>query len=170
MDLTDPQQLNDYAYAENSPITFSDSTGQWRWLDNVAKKAEEAASGFKNGVVDGYYDLAEGVYAFTDNMGWTQGSAQKIKNDRAGRGPVSLYEIIRGPDQSGNSYKVGYWVGKYLTPFVPGPPGPAREPGRRPSPAPSPRSYGGRSGSCSPAPRRRRRSRERHRRSPPFRK
>ncbi|WP_141366406.1 RHS repeat-associated core domain-containing protein [Streptomyces sp. 6-11-2] len=120
MDLTDPQQLNGYAYAENSPVTFSDSTGQWKWLDNVIKKGKQAASGFKNGVVDGYYDLAEGFYSFTDTMGWTQGSAQKIKNDRAGKGLVSVYKTVRGPDQSGSWYKVGYWVGKFVTPFIPG--------------------------------------------------
>ncbi|MEW2069301.1 RHS repeat-associated core domain-containing protein [Streptomyces sp. NPDC007346] len=120
MDLTDSQQLNGYAYAENSPVTFSDSTGQWKWLDNLASNAKKAAKGFKNGVVDGYYDVAESVYTFTDRMGWTEGNAQKIKNDRAGKGPISLYKTVRGPDQSGAWYKIAYWVGKFVSPFLPG--------------------------------------------------
>ncbi|WP_409350464.1 RHS repeat-associated core domain-containing protein [Streptomyces bacillaris] len=120
MDLTDPQQLNGYAYAENSPVTFSDSTGQWKWLDKLVSKGKQVAKGFKNGVVDGYYDLAESVYTWTDRLGWTDGNAQKIKNDRAGKTPISLYKTVRGPDQSGAWYKASYWVGKFLTPFFPG--------------------------------------------------
>ncbi|GAA2490717.1 RHS repeat-associated core domain-containing protein [Actinocorallia cavernae] len=120
LDITDPQQLNGYAYAENSPVTFSDSTGQWKWWDSVTGKAKKAASGFKNGVVDGYYDIAEGFYSFTDTMGWTTGNAQKIKNDRAGKGLVSVYKTVRGPDLGGAWYNIAYWAGKFLVPFMPG--------------------------------------------------
>lgn len=120
MDLTDPQQPNGHAYAENSPITFSDSNGQWKWWDNTVKKAKQVGSGIKNGVVDGYYDVAESVYTVTDTFGWTSGNAQKIKNDRAGKGLVSVYSTIRGPDQSGARYKISYWIGKFLVPFLPG--------------------------------------------------
>ncbi|MGC9496328.1 RHS repeat-associated core domain-containing protein [Streptomyces sp. WG7] len=120
MDLTDPQQLNGYAYTENSPVTFSDSNGQWKWWDNTVKKVKQIGAGAKNGVVDGYYDLAEGVYTVTDRFGWTNGNAQKIKNDRAGKGLISVYKTLRGPDQSGAWYKVAYWVAKFLTPFIPG--------------------------------------------------
>ncbi|MEU9773763.1 RHS repeat-associated core domain-containing protein [Streptomyces sp. NPDC047968] len=120
MDLTDPQQLNGYAYAENSPITFSDSNGQWKWWDDTVKKAKQVGSGIKNGAIDGYYDIAENVYTVTDRFGWTNGNAQKIKNDRAGKGLVSVYNTIRGPDQSGAWYKISYWIGKFLVPFLPG--------------------------------------------------
>ncbi|MFG3661309.1 RHS repeat domain-containing protein [Streptomyces sp. NPDC047706] len=120
MDLTDPQQLNGYAYAENSPVTFSDRNGQWKWLDNIVDKGKKAASGFWNGAVDGYYDVAEGVYTFTDRMGWTTGNAQKIKNDRAGKGLVSLYNTVRAPESGGAWYKISYWIGKFLVPFLPG--------------------------------------------------
>ncbi|WP_432134969.1 RHS repeat domain-containing protein [Streptomyces sp. bgisy154] len=120
MDLGDPQQLNGYAYAENSPVTFSDSTGLWKVWDDFVDKAGKAATGFKNGVVDGYYDLAEGTYSFTDAMGWTQGNAQKIRNDREGRGLVSVYQTVRGPDQGGAWYSIAYWIGKFVVPFMPG--------------------------------------------------
>ncbi|MGW1322908.1 RHS repeat domain-containing protein [Streptomyces antibioticus] len=120
MDLTDPQQLNGYAYAENSPVTFSDANGQWKWLDNLVDKGKKVSSGFWNGAVDGYYDVAENWYGFTDRMGWTQGNAQKIKNDRAGKGLVSVYNTVRGPEYSGAWYNIAHWIGKFLVPFMPG--------------------------------------------------
>lgn len=64
--------------------------------------------------------LAESVYTWTDRLGWTDGNAQKIKNDRAGKTPISLYKTVRGPDQSGAWYNIAHWVGKFFTPFIPG--------------------------------------------------
>ncbi|MFI1950957.1 RHS repeat-associated core domain-containing protein [Streptomyces xinghaiensis] len=120
MDLSDPQQFHGYSYAEGSPVTFSDSTGQWKWWDDRVEDAKNLGSGIKNGAIDGYYSMAEGVYTITDGLGWTDGNAQRIRNDREGKRPVSIYNTFRGADRDNALYRVGHWIGVFLTPFLPG--------------------------------------------------
>ncbi|MEQ4301029.1 RHS repeat-associated core domain-containing protein [Plantactinospora sp. B6F1] len=38
IDYTDPQQMNGYAYANNSPTTYSDPDGKWGFITRVIKK------------------------------------------------------------------------------------------------------------------------------------
>ncbi|WP_104819780.1 colicin E3/pyocin S6 family cytotoxin [Kitasatospora sp. MMS16-BH015] len=53
MDLTDPQQINGYAYANNSPVTASDPDGLWpKWLTSAAKAVVNKGAAVKNAVVN----------------------------------------------------------------------------------------------------------------------
>ncbi|MFV2198329.1 RHS repeat-associated core domain-containing protein, partial [Nocardiopsis sp. LOL_012] len=54
-DMSDPLQLNGYAYANNTPLTRSDPSGLWpNWLDSAADKVSSAASSAWDGVKSGY--------------------------------------------------------------------------------------------------------------------
>ncbi|HEX6686684.1 MAG TPA: RHS repeat-associated core domain-containing protein [Candidatus Limnocylindrales bacterium] len=48
IDNKDPQQMNGYNYANNSPITGSDPDGLWpKWMDNAGKAMEKAVTAVK---------------------------------------------------------------------------------------------------------------------------
>jgi RHS repeat-associated protein len=45
IDLKDPQQMNGYNYANNSPVTASDPDGMWpKWLDKAVNKVAKAVT------------------------------------------------------------------------------------------------------------------------------
>ncbi|MDN3243049.1 RHS repeat-associated core domain-containing protein [Glycomyces tritici] len=58
-EVSNPQQLNGYAYAMNNPVLYSDSTGMWPSWDDIK-------SGVSDGI-DKVADTAESVYESTTN-------------------------------------------------------------------------------------------------------
>ncbi|MCH0561681.1 ricin-type beta-trefoil lectin domain protein [Streptomyces sp. MUM 2J] len=125
IDISDPLQMNGYAYANGNPVTLSDPTGLlWGWVDSVVNAVSDAGKGAWNGAVDGFYDFSEGVYSITDALGWTDGAAQDVRNDRNGNTPFSVHDTIRGEDKDTKAYKFGYIVGYSSVPFVPSPAAP----------------------------------------------
>ncbi|MFR9756986.1 RHS repeat-associated core domain-containing protein, partial [Streptomyces sp. TR06-5] len=120
MDAGDPQQIHGYAYAHNNPLTFSDSTGAWDWLDNLVDTASDVVSGAWNGMVDFYYDFAEGLYSITDGLGWTDGARHKVKGDRSGDSWYGVYDHVQAERSDTGAYKLGYKLGYTFAPILPG--------------------------------------------------
>lgn len=62
MDPTDPQQLNGYAYSNNSPITMSDPDGQFPGVPNWLKNAGKKVRNFGVGVGGGFTGIADSLW------------------------------------------------------------------------------------------------------------
>ncbi|MCX4756998.1 RHS repeat-associated core domain-containing protein [Kitasatospora purpeofusca] len=68
IDTSDPQQLQGYLYANNSPLTFSDPSGLW-WGSSIVKKATQAVSKAVDVVKENYSTISNIGHTVLDVAG-----------------------------------------------------------------------------------------------------
>ncbi|WP_405006936.1 polymorphic toxin-type HINT domain-containing protein [Kitasatospora purpeofusca] len=68
IDASDPQQLQGYLYANNSPLTFSDPSGLW-WGSGIVKKVTNAVSKTVDVVKDNYSTISNIGHTVLDVAG-----------------------------------------------------------------------------------------------------
>ncbi|MFD9302278.1 ricin-type beta-trefoil lectin domain protein [Streptomyces sp. NPDC060048] len=117
-DITDPLQMNGYAYANNSPVARLDPTGLWSW-GGLLKGAQDALKGAYHGAVDWVAEATEVFAVFTGDGA----TASRLRADREGGRQDYGKQTLRnlgGQPTNTVPYRIGYTVSKWLMPFTPG--------------------------------------------------
>ncbi|MFD3541453.1 ricin-type beta-trefoil lectin domain protein [Streptomyces sp. NPDC058662] len=119
VEITDPLQMNGYAYANNNPVFRSDPSGLWSW-GGIKKGFTDAIKGAYHGTVDWFSETREGWNRLTGD--WEEANA--IKRDRERSNPLfsatGALKDIAGPPSNSYAYKISYHVTKALMPILPG--------------------------------------------------
>ncbi|MFK0013905.1 ricin-type beta-trefoil lectin domain protein [Streptomyces sp. NPDC091027] len=118
VDITDPLQMNGYAYANNNPLANSDPSGLWS-LKGLLRGAKDVVKGAYHGAIDWVSEVNQSAHMW---MGDWEG-ARKIQNDRENPGPWSGTQFLKdlgGKPSTSRAYRWSYTITKIFMPILPG--------------------------------------------------